>query len=89
MYILSSLIQKELKAFYRKEKRYRWKCAQNRYSGMQIMTAKTTALWTLHVHVVLNSVISRLMLYDIVLYACSIYLEKQSWKKKKITFYVE
>ena len=38
-------------------------------SGMQIMTAKTTALRTLYGHVVLNGAISRQMLYDIVPYA--------------------
>ena len=45
--------------------------AQNRYSGsgMQIMTAKTTILRTLYVHVVLNSAIFPQILYDIVLYA--------------------
>ena len=32
---------------------------QNRYSGMQIMTAKTTTVRTLYVHVVLNCVIFR------------------------------
>ena len=36
---------------------------------MQIMTAKTTTLGTLYVHVVLNSVIFPQVLYDIALYA--------------------
>ena len=54
---------------YWKEKRYRWKCAQNRHSVMQIMTAKTVTLRALYVHVVLNSAIFPQILYDIVLYA--------------------
>ena len=41
----------------------------NRYSVMQIMTAKTTTLRTISVHVVLNSVMFPQILYDIVLYA--------------------
>ena len=45
------------------------KSAQNRYSVMQIMTAKTTTLRTLHVHVVLNSAICPQILHDAVLYA--------------------
>ena len=36
---------------------------------MQIMTAKTTTIRTLYVHVVLNGVIFRKISYDIVLYA--------------------
>ena len=43
--------------------------AQNRYSLMQIMTAKITTIRTIYVHVVLNSVIFPQILHDIVLYA--------------------
>ena len=43
--------------------------AQNRYSVMQIMTAKMMTLRTLYVHVVLSSVMFPQILYDIVLYA--------------------
>ena len=43
--------------------------AQNRYSVMQIMTAKTTTLQTLYIHIVLNSAIFPQILYGIVLYA--------------------
>ena len=39
------------------------------YSGMQIMTAKTTIIWTLYVNVVLNGVIFRQILYNIAPYA--------------------
>ena len=60
MYILSSL--KIKKENYRKEE---WKSAQSRFSVMQIMTAKTTTLRALYVHVFLNSAI---WLY-IILYA--------------------
>ena len=50
-------ILKKIKSFYRVEKRYRWKRAQNWHSGMQIMPAKTTTIRALYVHVVLNGVI--------------------------------
>ena len=43
--------------------------AQNRYSGMQIMTAKTTTIRTLNVNTLLNGVTCLQILYDIVLYA--------------------
>ena len=43
--------------------------AQNRYSLMQIMTAKITTTRTIYVHVVLSSVIFPQILHDIVLYA--------------------
>ena len=62
-------LKTKTKKFYRKEKRYKWKSAQNRYSVRQIMTAKITTLRTLYVHVVLNSVMFPQILYDIVLYA--------------------
>ena len=39
------------------------------YSGMQIMTEKTTTIRMLYVHVVLNGVIFRQISYDIVPYA--------------------
>ena len=55
MYILSSL--KNIRNFIGQKKRYRWKRAKNRYSGMQIMIAKTTTIRTLYVHVVLYGVI--------------------------------
>ena len=45
------------------------KRARNRYSVMQIMTAKITTLRTLFVHVVSHSVILPQTLYDIVPYA--------------------
>ena len=48
--------------------RYRWKSVQNRYAVMLIMTAKTTTLRTLYVHVALNSAIFPQILNDIVLY---------------------
>ena len=54
-------LEKEMKTFYRTEK----KDSQNLYSGMYIMTAKTTTIRALYFHVVLNSVISRQALYDI------------------------
>ena len=40
-----------------------WKRAKKRYSGMQIMIAKTTTIPTLYVHVVLNGVIFRQISY--------------------------
>ena len=43
--------------------------ARNRYSVMQIMTAKITTIRTLYVHVVSNRVKIPQILYDIVLYA--------------------
>ena len=43
--------------------------AQNRYSVMQIMTAKITTLGMLYVHIVSNSVMFPQILYDVVLYA--------------------
>ena len=45
------------------------KRARNRYSVMEIMTAKITTLKTLYVHVVSNRVMIPQILYDIVLYA--------------------
>ena len=45
------------------------KRAQNRYSVMQIITAKTNTLQTVYVHVVLNIAIFPQILYDIVLHA--------------------
>ena len=61
----------KIQIFYRAEKRYTWKRAQNRYPGMEIMTTKTTTIRTLyvHVHVVLNGVIFPQTLYGIVPYA--------------------
>ena len=52
----------------RRKKRYRSKRARNRYSVMQIMTAKITTLRTLSVHLVSNSVMLPQILYDIVLH---------------------
>ena len=51
-----------------RKKRYRWKSAQNRYSVMQIMAAKSTTLWTLYVHAVLNCAVFSEIFY-IILYA--------------------
>ena len=36
---------------------------------MQIMAAKSTTLWTLYVHVVLNSAVFPEIFYDVILYA--------------------
>ena len=64
MYVLSSLIkEKKLQNFIARKKRYRWKSARNRYSVMQIMTAKITALRTPYVQMFPQ------ILYEIVLYA--------------------
>ena len=50
LYVLlyNNSAQINLKIFLigRKKKRYSWKRAQNWYSGMQIMTAKTTTIRT-------------------------------------------
>ena len=68
--ILSSLILKKTKKFYRKEKKYRSKSARNRYSVMQIITTtKITTLRTLYIYVISNSVMFPQILHDIVLYA--------------------
>ena len=49
---------KKVKFFIgRKKKTYRWRRSQNRYFVMQIITMKTATIWTLYVHVDLNSVI--------------------------------
>ena len=64
--MFSSLITKN---FIGRKKRYRWKGAQNLYSGMQIMTARTTTSRTLYVHIVLNGMIFPQISYDIVPYA--------------------
>ena len=50
-------------------KRCSRKSARNRYSVMQIMTAKITTLRTLYVHVVSNRVKMPQISYDIGLYA--------------------
>ena len=68
VHIIILNLEKKIK-FVRRKKRYSRKPAQNRYSNMQIMTMKTTTLWMLYVHVVLNCVICPPILYDIVLYA--------------------
>ena len=60
------------KHFKNNEKKYiSWKRAQNRYSGMQIMTSKKKRKrkqTVLYVHVILNSMIFPQILYDIVPY---------------------
>ena len=61
--------KRKLKYFIGRKERYWQKRAQNRYSVMQIMTAKITTLRTLYAHVVLNSVMLREILYHFVLYA--------------------
>ena len=61
-----------------RKKRYRWKRAKNRYSGMQIITAKTTTIRTLYVHVVLNGVIFRQISYNTVPHALHFLLVKFS-----------
>ena len=43
VYILSSL-KKIQQYFYQAGKKYRWKHPQNKYTGMQIMTAKATTI---------------------------------------------
>ena len=63
LYILSSLIKKKCKKIVQGKKRYSRKRVQNRYSNMQIMTTKTTALQMLYVHVVLICVICPQILY--------------------------
>ena len=45
------------------KKRYTQKRGKKRYSGIQIMTAKTTTTQTLYAHVVLNGVIFRQISY--------------------------
>ena len=65
--ILSSLIKKNKKTFIGQKKGEI--VQKNRYSGMQIMTAKTTTMRTLYVHVVLNGVIFWQISYNIVPYA--------------------
>ena len=66
----SSSIKKSLNFFFQKEKNDTGERVQkNSYSGMKIMTVKTTTMRTLYVHVVLNGVIFRQISYDIVPYA--------------------
>ena len=69
VHIILLNLRKELKKFIGRKKRYRWKSAQNRYSVMQIMTAKIRTLQTPYVYVVSNSVMFPQILYDIVLCA--------------------
>ena len=64
--ILSSLT---LKKFYRTEKMIWVKACKKPYSGMQIMTTKTTTIRTPYNHVVLNGVIFPQISSDIVPYA--------------------
>ena len=49
---------KVIKKIYRTEKRYSWKHAKIRYSGMQIIAVKST-IRTLYVHVISNGVMFR------------------------------
>ena len=59
-----------IKFYIGRKKRYRLKRKQNRYFGMQIMTAKSTTTQTLYIFVVLNDVSNfRQILYDSVPYA--------------------
>ena len=70
VHIILFNLKNKIKRFHRTEKkRYRPKRAQNRYSGMQIITAKRTTMRTVYVQAVSNSVISRQILNDIVPYA--------------------
>ena len=55
--------------FNLKKKRYRWKHAQNRYFGMQIMTVKKTTIWMFYTHIVLNGEIFQQISYDVIPYA--------------------
>ena len=55
--------------FIGRKERYRRKRARNRYTVIQIMTAKIMSLRRLCVHIVSNSVMFPQILYDIVLYA--------------------
>ena len=57
------------KIIRRKTKKTGESVYENRYSGIQIMTAKIMSIRTLHVHVVLNSVIFLQILYDIIPHA--------------------
>ena len=72
VYILSSLMEK---------KRYRWKSTQNCYSVMQIMTAKTTTLRTLYVHVVLNIVMVVFHKFYILFYMLDTFLSVMFFPK--------
>ena len=70
--IVKKLSSLTLKKFYRTEKWYRWNCkktGKKPYSGMQIMTTKTTTIRTPYNHVVLNGVIFPQISSDIVPYA--------------------
>ena len=58
-----------IKFYIGRKKRYRLQREQNRYFGMQIMTAKSTTTQTLYIFVVLIGVIFRQILYDTVPYA--------------------
>ena len=69
MYILSSEIWKNFEKIIGRRKEYGLKRSQNRYSGMQFMNAQKTTILTLYVHVVLNVVTFRQILYEIVPYA--------------------
>ena len=69
VHIVPLNLKENFKKFIGRKKRYRRKRAGNRYSVMQIITAKITALRMLYVYVVSNSVISRQILNDIVPYA--------------------
>ena len=57
------------KIIRRKTKKIGESVHENRYSEIQIMTAKIMSIRTLHVHVVLNSVIFLQILYDIIPHA--------------------
>ena len=48
VHIILFNLTKNSKVFMKWKRRYRWKCAQNRYSGMQIMTAKLNTLHPCH-----------------------------------------
>ena len=57
--------RKKNKKIIGQNKRYSWKRAKIRYSGMQIMTAKNTTIRMLYVYAILNSVIFRKIPYDL------------------------
>ena len=63
------------------------KSAQNLYSVMQIMTAETTTLWTLYVHVVLNSVIFH-KFYMILFYMLDALYQSSSYPSITLINYV-
>ena len=69
VHIILFYLKKIKKIFSDRKKDIGESVHENRYSVMQIMTAKITILWKLYVHVVSNSLMFPQILYDIVLYS--------------------